>query len=362
MTEPSSRLPQTGPLEAGDHAAGMVAGIGAFLDRALAEADATADAAPPATMEAHAAAAQSKRRELARIIGAVDDRVAPAGPEALQRLHRIPTPDTTPYDVFAVRWPVLGPVGGAEGMDGEGLQLEPRTPARATVVLLPDADSSPEQVAGLAEAHLASAGCRVVIPQLVNRSDDWSGNPHLTMTNQPHREFVYRMAFQLGRHIVGYEVQKVLALVDTFAMTTAAEPAPTPIALAGYGEGGLLALHAAALDPRIEVTLISGHFRNRRQVWREPIYRNVWRVQRGFSDAELAAMIAPRRLIVDASPGPTVDGPPPPREGRRTTAAPGTLAPAPIDDVRAEVARARRTYEALGVPERLTLVEPAGDA
>ncbi|HET7770848.1 MAG TPA: hypothetical protein VFN74_18895, partial [Chloroflexota bacterium] len=112
---------------------------------------------------------------------------------------------------------------------------------------------------------------------------------------------------------------------------------------------------------RINTTLVGGHFRSRRHVWREPIYRNVWRLLRGFSDAELAAMIAPRRLIVDASPGPTVDGPPPPREGRRATAAPGTLTPAPIEDVRAEVARARRTYAALGVPDQLILVEPPGD-
>ena len=28
------------------------------------------------------------------------------------------------------------------------------------------------------------------------------------------REFAYRSAFELGRHLIGYEVQKVLALVD----------------------------------------------------------------------------------------------------------------------------------------------------
>jgi hypothetical protein len=36
------------------------------------------------------------------------------------------------------------------------------------------------------------------------------------MTNQPHREWIYRPAFELGRHIIGYEVQKILALVDWF--------------------------------------------------------------------------------------------------------------------------------------------------
>ena len=33
----------------------------------------------------------------------------------------------------------------------------------------------------------------------------------LTLTN---REFLYRSAFELGRHLIGYEVHKVLAAVD----------------------------------------------------------------------------------------------------------------------------------------------------
>ena len=36
-------------------------------------------------------------------------------------------------------------------------------------------------------------------------------NGRARLTN---REFLYRSAFELGRHLIGYEVQKVLALVD----------------------------------------------------------------------------------------------------------------------------------------------------
>ena len=60
------------------------------------------------------------------------------------------------------------------------------------------------------------------------------------MTNQPHREFIYRMAFELGRHIIGYEVQKVLSLVDWMSLAETA-----PIGVIGYGEGGLIALYSA---------------------------------------------------------------------------------------------------------------------
>ena len=84
-----------------------------------------------------------------------------------------------------------------------------------------------------------------------------------------------------------------MALVDYFSSPGAGKP--TPIGVFGYGEGGLLALHSSALDERIAMVGVSGYFGNRRDVWREPIYRNVWRLLRGFGDADLAALIAPRR-------------------------------------------------------------------
>ncbi len=48
------------------------------------------------------------------------------------------------------------------------------------------------------------------MPVLINRDDTFSGIPGIGMTNMPHREWIYRMAFEVGRHIIGYEVQKVL--------------------------------------------------------------------------------------------------------------------------------------------------------
>ena len=100
------------------------------------------------------------------------------------------------------------------------------------------------------------------------------------MTNQPHREFIYRMAYQLGRHIIGYEVQKVLSLVDWMSLSE------IPIGVIGYGEGGLVAFHSAAVDARIQATAVSGYFQSRQEVWREPIYRNVWGLLHEFGDAE----------------------------------------------------------------------------
>src|SRR6185437_14853958 len=107
---------------------------------------------------------------------------------------------------------------------GEGLWLEPKTPAVACVIAIPDADQTPELLTGLRPGlaperqfarRLAENGCQVLVPVLIDRQDTWSGSARLNrFTNQPHREWIYRQAFEMGRHIIGYEVQKIRAAVD----------------------------------------------------------------------------------------------------------------------------------------------------
>ena len=144
------------------------------------------------------------------------------------------------------------------------------------------------------------------------------------------------MAYQLGRHIIGYEVQKVLSLVDW--MTSYDKP----IGVMGYGEGGLIAFYSAAVDTRIQAAVVSGYFQSREDVWREPIYRNVWGLLHEFGDAEIASLIAPRPLIIETSRGPEVMGPPTARDGRGG-AAPGQLVSPPVKIGRSEYNRASRS-------------------
>jgi dienelactone hydrolase len=357
----SETLHGTGKLEMeGDLAAKMVEGIHMFLMRKL---DASIQERESlwnrdySSLEAYAQSISPNRERFARIIGAVDKRENLA---ELEYISSTKTPalitKTDGYSVYAVRWKVF------EGVYGEGLWLEPDNKPSAQIVALPDADWTPEMLMGLTAGipyksqfarRLAENGCRVIIPVLIDRSDTWSGNPAIRMTNQPHREFIYRMAFELGRHIIGYEVQKILAVIDWFSGYSG----DLPMGVIGYGEGGLLAFYSAALDTRIDATVVSGYFQSRQRAWEEPIYRNVWRLLYEFGDAEIASLIAPRDLIIEAGLGPELDGPPPPHDGR-SGAAPGKLVSPALESVETEFDRASGFYEKLRSGEKLTIVKP----
>ena len=100
----------------------------------------------------------------------------------------------------------------------------------------------------------------------------------------------------MGRHPIGFEVQKVLAAVDRFR---ARRGETAKIGVVGYAEGGLIALYAAAIDTRIDGALVSGYFDRRGRVWEEPIDRNIWSLLERFSDAEIAALVLPRHLVIE---------------------------------------------------------------
>jgi len=351
-------LPGTEPLTLeGDLAAKMVEGIHTYLKR---ESDNSIEHRnqywnrDPSSHEKYIQSVEPNRKRLSKILGVVDQRK----PVSMELVATTAMPALvgrgTGYEVYTVRWPVL------DGVDGEGLLLVPNGEPLADVVALPDCDWTPEMLVGLSEGvpeeaqfarRLAENGCRVVVPALIDRNDTHSGNPKVRMTNQPHREFLYRPAYEMGRHIIGYEVQKILAAVDWFEGEGQEEK---PVGAIGYGEGGLLALYAAALDPRIDAAAVSGYFGPREDVWKEPIYRNVWSLLQEFGDAEIASLIVPRTLLVEACDHPQVEGPPPPREGR-SGAAPGVLRTPRYEDVQREISRAQDLVKGLDPPAKIRL-------
>jgi dienelactone hydrolase len=349
VAQPLASLAGTQLLEArGDLSRDMVAGIDRF---ALRELERSIDGRTAlwnrdySSPQAYEHSMRLNRENFRRIIGAVDERVPMTGMEPVGTTTAPALiAETDAYTVSLVRWPVF------EDVFGEGLLLQPKARVRARVVALPDADQTPEMMVGLAAGfpavsqfarRLAENGTQVVIPVLIDRRDEWSGNPRINrMTNQPHREWIYRQAYEMGRHVIGYEVQKVLAAVEWFTQENKRGPA-VPIGAAGYAEGGLIAFYAAAIDVRIQTVLVSGYFDSRQKVWSEPIYRNVFGLLHEFGDAEIAAMIAPRELVIEHCTAPSVDGPPTVRRGRTAAGAPGVITTPPLKSVELEFARAK---------------------
>ena len=369
---PAATLPGTTPLELdGPLDEVMVAGIDRFLLRKTAEQKETRRAAWRAALADRAgrdAFRADARARLRAILGLVDERVP--GREVLLRGTA-----GAPIQVFATKqWSVLRVSYEAlDDVSAEGIVLLPAIPdPKAWVVAVGDAGWSPEAFAGLlgdggdaGEASrlpraLVAAGCAVFIPTIVSRGDEFSGNPAVRFTNQPHREYVYRPAFELGRHPIGYEIQMVLAGIDRIeAAAGAAGTALPPIGICGVGEGGRIALLSAACDERLDAALVCGAFGPREGTWQEPIDRNVWRLLATASDAEAAALVLPRTLVVEASRAGEFAGPQPPREGRSGGAAPGRIVAVGAAEFDDELAAARRHAEALDADTKL---ESHGDA
>ncbi len=335
----------------GDLSAQMVAGIDRFLRRELEQSVGARQKLWQrdfSSNEAYEKSVAGNRERFRKYIGVVDARVPVTALEYVSSTSTsAKAAETDGYTVYAVRWPVLA------GVQGEGLFVQPKRTPVARVVVLPDADQTPEMLLGLAPGlppeaqlarRLAEQGCQVIIPTLIDRQDTGSGNALVgRFTNQPHREWIYRQAYEMGRHVIGYEVQKVLAAVDWFSSLNQAlgEGVVKPrIGVAGYAEGGLIALYSAAVDTRINATLVSGYFDARQKVWQEPIYRNVFALLQEFGDAEIASLVAPRSLVIEYSAVPKITGPPAPRDGR-AGAAPGTWETPDFISVELEVQRAR---------------------
>ncbi len=362
---PPAQLPGTKPFtKQGDMAAEMVAGMHRFLLKETEAAIGKRQALWHRVYSSHRAYEESvapNRKRFAEIIGVIDERTRYASPEIEVTFGKGSVlASGQGYKIYRIRWPVF------QGVNGEGLLLQPDREPLARIIAVGDADWSPEMLVGLTSGvpvqaqyarRLAENGCLVLIPTLIDRQDTWSGNKALgKSTNLTHREYIYRMAYEIGRHIIGFEVQKILAAVDWLLSIKPSRG----VGVIGYGEGGLLALYSAAIDTRIDVAAVSGYFQSRQQLWEEPLYRNVWTLLHEFGDAELASLIAPRILIVEASRGVDIPGPPPTAKGVLDSAAPGRLTSPSEADVRAEVERARRVFDQLGIENHLYFTSSAG--
>ncbi|MFO1484691.1 MAG: dienelactone hydrolase family protein [Verrucomicrobiaceae bacterium] len=255
------------------------------------------------------------RERFKTMIGAVDARL----PAAMERYGDDKAPalvaETAKYHVHQVRWPVF------EGLWGCGLLIEPVANAVAHVVWIPDADTTPEKMmAHEGVRRLAENGCMVIIPVTISREK-------MKDVDQTHREWIYRQAYHMGRHVIGYEVQTAMAAIDWLHQKHGDK---AKIGVCGHTEGGLVAFYTAACDTRVNASLVSGHFDNRQHTWAEPLYRNLFGLLHDFGDAEIASLIQPRGLVIEHSKTTRVT---------MFTAQKGAVRQPALADVKAEVAR-----------------------
>lgn len=303
------------------------------------------------------------RSDLAAKLGVVDERLEPNlefySDDAIS-FEGIPSSalvaENSSFTVHQVRWDVL------EHFSAEGLYVNPvsaDTPLPSPLlVLLPDAGDTPEDILGLTKRlppkqqiglRFALAGFRILIPTPVNR-EIYLGpdgkDERLAKAKESHREWLYRQAFQMGRHPLGYEIQTALAAVDYFEMRFPG----SHISLGGYGEGGRAALYGAAIDPRVDSAFVSGAFAPRDRAWSEPIDRNIFGLLPNHCDAAVAALIVPRPLLIEHTAFPPVTD----RKGKIVTP------DAPL--VEREVERAGILLGMASTPSSVLFNEAAKDA
>jgi dienelactone hydrolase len=312
-------LPGTKPLSMeGDLSIKMLEGAHKFIEKKIDESVANRLKLwnrDLTSKEAYEKSVEPNRRRFMKYIG-VEDKTQPMmnynvgipdkyPPVVMEKISTNDDPElvseTDKYKIYQVRWPVL------KGVYGEGLLLEPKTTPKADIIAIPDADQEPEQLVGLMPGiapesqfarRLAENGFQVLVPVIISRTLLFPGKPQ----QQTYREWLYRQSYHMGRHIIGYEVEKVLAAIDWFKQSQK----DAKIGVAGYCEGGLIAFYSAAVDKRIDAVLVSGYFNSRQRVWDEPIYRNVWGLLSEFGDAEIATLIAPRPLVIEYSSIPEI--------------------------------------------------------
>lgn len=298
------RLPNTGafPWDEEDISAHLMDGAHRFVNREINETIEKREQNVDSSKEALSAL----RKRLQHLIGLADKR---AEPIAFEKFGTGSLPglvaETQDYRIWQVRWSVL-PSYWAEGLLVEPTHAKPNQ----RWIALPDADETPEQILGIgtaAPAHhqhllqLARAGVTVLVPAVINRQEYVvaKGNEEPKPIGQSHREWLHRQAFHMGRHVLGYEVQAVLAAGDIWLKSAPNQK----VFCSGYGEGGLVALLASAADERLQGSVIAGYFGQEIPSWEQPLFRNIQAFERDLGVAGLLRLHQGRSLLIHAING-----------------------------------------------------------
>jgi dienelactone hydrolase len=282
------------------------------------------------SLDSYKASVQGHRADLRAMLGLIQPRhgtpnIKVLGEERNLSLEEVTLPINSGFSVRAL------------------LFLPHSSPPAAAIIAIPPATESREEFAGIVQGMMPAKWLRtllahniaVAVPLMVERSDD---NPLCRQAGyKDRRRILWRAAFIVGRTLVGVEVQEVLALREFLA--SQGNIVPGKIAVLGEGQGGMTALYAGAMDEGLASVASIDYFEQREKCWKGPVDQVLYGQLNEFGDAEVAALIAPRSLlIVHSSKGPI-----------------------PAASVAAEFARARRFYGGLDKLGVLTDLEVQND-
>ena len=186
---------------------------------------------------------------------------------------------------------------------------------------------TPEQIAGLVDSanynhmlrRVQARGVMVFAPQLLMWAPEFGPRLQRMQTD--------RFLKAIGGSITALEIHGIRRCLDY--LVTRPDVDARRVGMLGLSYGGFFTLYTAAADTRIKVALASCSF-CQRVPGRKPDW-NWGNSANQFMDAEVAGLVCPRPLFIEA--------------GRKDELVPAKLA-------RAEATRARRCYKKLGLEKR----------
>ena len=265
------------------------------------------------------------RERLRKIIGAVDARLPV---NALEYLSTTATPaqvGTGPgYKVFAVRWPVFA------GVTGAGLLFQPDSPPIARVVALLDPDSQRPRCAPESRHGWRRMAARCSVPILIDRAQRLvrqSGDRQDDQSAASRVHLSHGIRSGTAHHrLRGAEDPGGCGLVRAGE----AGSDHVPVGVAGNGEGGLIAFYSCRARSAHRCRAGERIFRARaRSYGRSRFIATSGACCGYFGDAEIAGLIAPRKLIVETGTRRRVPGPPAVAKGRTRRHAERRASPRP---------------------------------
>lgn len=294
-------LPGTEKLTlTGDIARQLLDGAHRFVDAQTAEAIKRREEAFKEIKEDNEAFSEwfhKARSNLSGMLGGIGDPVPARGFEFVERESQSSVLlDYKEFEVRAVRWPVIRDV------HGEGILIVPKQKKKSmhSVIVLAGENVTDKQLEFI--VPLASSGVRVLLPVQIDYGNEHSLTQNgLFKTGLTDREFCYRPAFELGQHLIGYEVQKIVAASENLKSRTTELDDIRFVGLIDLGESGSLGLLAMVFAKSIDFAQINIGNSMFVPMDQQPIDRNIFGFVNEFGLAELVSIVGAKTMILSDS-------------------------------------------------------------